>query len=96
MTQPVLSVTSNGTAAVGSAAKDGSKLDKDAFLKLMVAQLKYQNPMSPTDPSAMMAQTAQFTMVESLQAISQSQSDASAWQRVVAGPGDDRQAGHRR
>ena len=90
MTVPDLSITSNGTpgatAAVG-AAKDGGKLDKDAFLKLLVAQLKFQNPLAPTDPSAMMAQTAQFTMVESLQAISQAQADAGAWQRVVAGQG---------
>ena len=78
------SATTSGTAA----AKGGiGALDKDAFLKLLVAQLKYQNPLQPTDPSQMMAQTAQFTMVESLQAISQTQADASAWQRVVAGQG---------
>ena len=62
-------------------------LDKDAFLKLLVAQLKYQNPLEPTDPSAMMAQTAQFSMVESLQQISAAQADAGVWQRVVAGQG---------
>lgn len=89
MTVPDLSVTAttSTTAASSAAPKDGSKLDKDAFLKLLVAQLKYQNPLAPTDPSAMMAQTAQFTMVESLQAISASQADAGAWQRVVAGQG---------
>lgn len=39
---------------------------KDTFLKLMVAQLKYQNPLEPMDSSAFMAQTAQFTSVEKL------------------------------
>lgn len=39
---------------------------KDAFLKLLVAQLKYQNPMEPMDSSQFMAQTAQFTTVEKL------------------------------
>jgi flagellar basal-body rod modification protein FlgD len=83
-----LSVTSAyGVAAQQPTTTGTAKLDKDAFLKLLVAQLKFQNPMSPTDPSQMMAQTAQFTMVESLQQISQAQVDAGAWQRVVAGEG---------
>jgi flagellar basal-body rod modification protein FlgD len=39
---------------------------KDTFLKLLVAQLKYQDPLSPTDPQAFLAQSAQFTQVEKL------------------------------
>ena len=45
------------------------QMGKDTFLKLLVAQLKYQNPMQPSDPSAFMAQTAQFSMVEKLEAM---------------------------
>ncbi len=45
-------------------------LGKDAFLKLMVAQLKYQNPTSPLDHSQFLAQTAQFNMLEKLEEIS--------------------------
>lgn len=41
-------------------------LDKDSFLKLLVAQLRYQDPSKPADATAFMAQTAQFTMVEKL------------------------------
>jgi flagellar basal-body rod modification protein FlgD len=51
------------------------QLDKDAFLQLLVAQLKYQNPLSPSDPNQFMAQTAQFTMVEKL---SEMAADAAA------------------
>lgn len=77
-----------GIAAPSAAAANGvGTLDKNAFLKLLVAQLRYQNPLSPTDPSSMMAQTAQFTMVESLQSISAAQAEAGAWQLVVAGQG---------
>jgi flagellar basal-body rod modification protein FlgD len=57
-----------------------NSLDKDAFLRLLVAQLKYQNPMSPSDPNQFMAQTAQFTMVEKLEAMAE---DASR-QRIVS------------
>lgn len=46
------------------AAKD--QLGTDTFLNLLVAQLKYQNPMSPSDGTQFLAQTAQFTMVEKL------------------------------
>jgi flagellar basal-body rod modification protein FlgD len=41
-------------------------MDKDTFLKLMVAQLKYQDPSKPADSSAFIAQTAQFTQVEKM------------------------------
>ena len=41
-------------------------LDKDTFLKLLVAQLKYQDPNSPMDTTQFMSQTAQFTSVEKL------------------------------
>lgn len=47
-------------------APDNS-LGKDAFLKLMVAQMRYQDPMKPTDPQAFMTQSAQFTQVEKLE-----------------------------
>lgn len=40
--------------------------DKDMFLQLLVAQLKYQNPLSPMDGNELMAQTAQLTTVEKL------------------------------
>lgn len=43
------------------------QLGKDAFLKLLVAQLRHQDPLAPSDPGDFMAQTAQFTMVEKLE-----------------------------
>lgn len=45
----------------------------DAFLKLLVAQLRYQNPMNPSDPTAMMGQVAQYAQVESLTKMQQGQ-----------------------
>jgi flagellar basal-body rod modification protein FlgD len=52
-----------------AATTPGNTLGKDAFLKLLVAQLKYQDPTSPTDSAQFMAQTAQFTQVEKLEEI---------------------------
>ena len=57
----------NAAAAQGSSATStGNELSGDAFLKLLVAQLKYQDPSKPVDSAAFMAQTAQMQMVETL------------------------------
>lgn len=47
-------------------------LGQDTFLKLLVAQLRYQDPLSPADSQEFMAQTAQFTSVEKLEEIADS------------------------
>ena len=50
-----------------------SGMGPDAFLKLLVAQMRYQNPMNPSDPTAMMGQVAQYAQVESLTKMQQGQ-----------------------
>jgi flagellar basal-body rod modification protein FlgD len=67
------SVSAISTGAARTSGNSLGSLDSDVFLQLMVAQLRYQNPMEPTDATAMMQQTAQFTTVETLQAISETQ-----------------------
>ena len=47
------------TTAAGRAT-----VDYDAFLNLLVAQLKNQDPTEPTDPGQLMAQLASFSSVE--------------------------------
>ncbi len=46
--------------------------DKEAFLKLLVAQMKYQDPMEPTDNSEYITQYATFSQVEQMQNMAQS------------------------
>jgi flagellar basal-body rod modification protein FlgD len=41
-------------------------MGKDDFLELMVAQLKYQNPMEPAKDLDFIAQTAQFSSLEQM------------------------------
>jgi flagellar basal-body rod modification protein FlgD len=43
------------------------QLGKDVFMKLLVAQMRYQDPGNPVDSSQMMAQTATFSQVEKLE-----------------------------
>jgi flagellar basal-body rod modification protein FlgD len=58
-------------------------LDKDAFLKLLVAQLRYQNPMSPADGKEYLAQAAQFATVEKLDNIDKAQHEVVAYQQIL-------------
>ncbi|MDR2899100.1 MAG: hypothetical protein LBU94_02180, partial [Clostridiales bacterium] len=44
-----------------------SNLDKDAFLRLLVTQLQYQDPLNPMDDRDFLAQMAQFTSLEQMQ-----------------------------
>lgn len=58
---------SSTTGSDTSAAPAGANMDKDTFLKLLVAQMKYQDPMNPTDSSQFLSQTAQFTSLEKME-----------------------------
>ena len=49
------------------AADQASDLDKDAFLNLLVAQLRSQDPLAPTANEEMIAQLAQFSSLEQMQ-----------------------------
>ncbi|MDQ0285588.1 flagellar basal-body rod modification protein FlgD [Desulfofundulus luciae] len=42
------------------------ELDKDTFLQILVAQLRYQNPMSPMDQDQFMSQMTQITALEQI------------------------------
>ncbi len=48
-------------------ATDSSELGKDAFMQLLVAQIKNQDPLNPTDSSESIAQMAQFSSLEQMQ-----------------------------
>lgn len=82
-----------GAAPIVSSTRAATAVDrpdqmgKDTFLQLMVAQLRYQNPMQPTDPSTFLSQSAQFSMVEKLEAMATSQQELLTAERTVAASG---------
>ncbi len=50
----------------------GGDLGKDEFLQLLVAQLRYQDPMNPANPEEFASQLAQFSSLEQMLNISES------------------------
>jgi len=69
-------------------AEKRSALDKDAFLRLLLTELKYQDPLNPTDDKAFIAQMAQFSSLEQMQnmskALTLSQSFSMIGRRIFA------------
>jgi flagellar basal-body rod modification protein FlgD len=62
--QPTTTTTTTGTSA--TTAQDKTSMGKDDFLKLLVGQLKNQDPQNPQGSDQIMGQMAQFSMVEQL------------------------------
>ena len=66
MTTPVTG-TGGATYNASSSVDRPDQMGKDVFMKLLVAQMRYQDPSNPVDSSQMMAQTATFSQVEKLE-----------------------------
>lgn len=56
----------NAASQSGIPTGPGGKLGKNEFLKLLVTQLRYQDPMNPLQGEEMAAQLAQFSSLEQL------------------------------
>ncbi len=52
---------------IASAMAPGGAMGKEEFLKLLVTQLKNQDPLEPQDSSQMVAELAQFSALEQMQ-----------------------------
>ena len=59
---PTSSTTTTGTQA--ASAQSSATVDYDAFLRLLIAQLKNQDPTKPPDSSQYISQLASFSNVE--------------------------------
>lgn len=63
--QSALNAATSAATSTASTAKN--ILGKDAFMKMMIAQLQNQDPLNPMDGTQFVAQLAQFSSLEQLQ-----------------------------
>lgn len=62
-----MTVTDAIDGTVTNVKNESQSLGKDEFLQLLVAQIKNQDPLNPTDSSESIAQMAQFSALEQMQ-----------------------------
>lgn len=90
--------SANGTGTSSSASQVTNKqstLGKDDFLKLLVTQMQYQDPMKPMDDTQFVSQMAQFTSLEQMQNMNSSMLSAQANSMIgkqITWTGSDNQA----
>ncbi len=74
-----------GADDFSSTALDG--IDKEMFLKLLVAQMQYQNPMNPVDSTEFLNQAAQYASVEQLENMASQTAELRSLQMITVATG---------
>ncbi len=83
--QPIKNGTIEKNTAIESTAKETkgtSELGKDAFLQLLVTQMKYQDPLNPTSDTEYIAQLAQFSQLEQMQNLASTNENSQLFSMV--------------
>lgn len=79
MPTPVNNIVNPAITGTSQSGTTGSSsIDKQAFLKLLTAQLKYQDPVNPLSSDQFMGQMAQFSTLEQMTNLSAS-TEQSLW-----------------
>ena len=85
MTTPISSPTFSGTGTAAQTKSGDQMGSPDMFMKLLVAQMQYQDPMAPSDTGQQMSQMAMFTQVEKLtQLLTSQQASQTTQERLAA------------
>lgn len=64
---PTKSIMEQYGQSAANNANSSNDLGKDAFLNLLVTQMRYQDPLNPTSDKDFLAQMAQFSSLEQMQ-----------------------------
>lgn len=80
------------TETPAAAAAAAGTVEKEAFLQLLVAQIRHQNPLEPMDGIEFLSELAQFSALEQLAAIRE---ELAALRGTLARPGGAGSGGSR-
>lgn len=78
-----ISQIGSGTTSAAEVKKRGDDLDKMDFLKLLIAQLRHQDPLKPLEDKEFIAQLAQFNSLEQMMNLNQNFEKAQKWQMLT-------------
>lgn len=74
----IIDTSASEQSLSGVHKNDNSALDKEAFLQLLVAQMKYQDPLEPTSNTEYISQLATFSSLEEMQNLNSTMEAAQA------------------
>ena len=80
---PVLGLGQLTSSSVAPTAQSLGSLDPNAFMNLMIAQLRYQDPLAPSDANAMMQQTTMLAQTELMTKLATAQQQLLGLQRAT-------------
>ncbi|BBF42984.1 flagellar basal-body rod modification protein FlgD [Lachnospiraceae bacterium KM106-2] len=72
----------SASSTTSSSTSSGNTLGKDAFLQLLVTQMKYQDPLNPSSDTEYIAQLAQFSSLEQMQNLNTTNTNSQAFNLV--------------
>jgi len=76
-------LANQGSVDATTKAVSSSDMGKDSFLKLLVTQLQYQDPLNPVENTEFTSQLAQFTQLETLTDMGESLANMSSLQGSI-------------
>ena len=78
----IVDTTASGNSQSSTSKAKNSSLDKEAFLQLLVAQMKYQDPLQPTSNTEYISQLATFSSLEEMQNMNKTMTDMQGTELV--------------